>query len=124
MIAGELLQSSHCSRRNRAVDGVVGSRALVIREVVANVPGLPKSFDGLRIAQVSDTHMGPQSHGFMDSVTRAWHTLQPEVVTVTGDLSTIVQKTSTFSRTGCDDHQSEREWAQARVYLVPGNHDV
>ena len=67
--------------------GWFGSRALVIREVVAHVPGLPKSFDGLRIAQVSDTHMGPQtSTCFMHNVTRVLHTLQPDVVTVTGDL--------------------------------------
>ena len=36
------------------VAGYIGSRRLVVREVEARVRGLPASFDGLRIAQISD----------------------------------------------------------------------
>ena len=106
--------------------GWFGSRALVIREVVAHVPGLPKSFDGLRIAQLSDTHMGPQtSTCFMHNVTRVLHTLQPDVVTVTGDLvddraedvDVFANWLSTITNPNANGHKPD-------VYLIPGNHDV
>src|SRR5438309_8315034 len=38
--------------------GYFGSRRLVVREVEAHVPGLPSAFDGARIAQISDLHVG------------------------------------------------------------------
>lgn len=103
------------------VAGWMGSRALVVREVEARVPALPDAFDGLRIAQVSDLHLGPQtSRRFLDKVTRTVRTLGADLVTVTGDL--IDDR--------AEDTRLFAEWLDTLgtpahgVYLIPGNHDV
>ena len=103
------------------IAGWMGSRALVVRDVEARVRGLPDAFDGLRIAQVSDLHLGPQtSRRFLDKVTRTIRTLDADVVTVTGDL--IDDR--------AEDTQLFAGWLDTLgtpahgVYLIPGNHDV
>jgi len=100
--------------------GYLGSRALRVRETVAHVPDLPREFDGLRIVQISDVHIGPHTpSGFLHRVVRAVEELRPDVVAVTGDLV---------------DDRPEDVAAYARalgglraprgVFLIPGNHDV
>lgn len=101
--------------------GWMGSRSLVVRDIEARVPNLPPAFDGLRIAQVSDLHLGPQtSRRFLDRVTRAVRTLDADLVTVTGDLiDDRAEDTGLFAQwldtLGTPAHG---------VYLIPGNHDV
>ena len=42
------------------VAGIAGAlRAPLVHEVELRLPGLPPSFDGYRIAQISDAHVGP-----------------------------------------------------------------
>ena len=100
--------------------GYLGSRRLVVREVEASVPGLPGEFDGLRIAQISDLHVGPHtSRRFLRQVVRSVRGIAPDLVAVTGDL--------------IDDRAEDvAHFASALaglaaplgVYLIPGNHDV
>jgi uncharacterized protein len=102
------------------VAGYVGSRWLVVRQVDAFVRDLPAGFDGLRIAQLSDLHVGPHtSRRFLDRVVRATHALEPDLVAVTGDL--------------VDDRAEDvRVYASMLgaleaplgVFMIPGNHDV
>jgi predicted MPP superfamily phosphohydrolase len=101
--------------------GWLGSRSLVVREVEVRVPGLPAPFDGFRIVQASDLHLGPQtSRHFMSAVTKAIRTLSPDLVAVTGDL--IDDR--------AEDTRLFAEWLATLgvpphgVYLIPGNHDV
>ena len=100
--------------------GYVGSRRLVVRHVDVDVPGLPSSFHGLRIAQLSDLHVGPHTpRRFLERVVRATQELQPDLIAVTGDLI---------------DDRAEDVGVYARmlgalraplgVYMIPGNHDV
>lgn len=100
--------------------GYLGSRRLVVRRVDVGVPGLPPSFEGLRIAQLSDLHIGPHTpRGFLERVVRSTAGLNPDIVAVTGDLI---------------DDRAEDVAAYARalsslnaphgVYMIPGNHDV
>jgi len=100
--------------------GYVGSRRLVTRQVEFGVPNLPESFDGLRIVQLSDLHVGPHTpRGFLGRVMRATQTLKPDLIAVTGDLV---------------DDRPEDVGAYAKifgaldaplgVYIIPGNHDV
>jgi hypothetical protein len=103
------------------IAGWIGSRSLVVREVVAFVPELPGAFDGFRIAQVSDLHLGPQtSRRFLEGVTQAVRALAPDLVTVTGDL--IDDR--------AEDAKLFAEWLDTLgtpphgTYLIPGNHDV
>ncbi|HET9799240.1 MAG TPA: metallophosphoesterase, partial [Gemmatimonadaceae bacterium] len=100
--------------------GYLGTRRLVVRRVDADVPGLPAEFEGLRIVQLSDLHIGPHSNRrFLGRVVDAVRSLDPEIIAVTGDLI---------------DDRAEDVAAYARalgslaaplgVYMIPGNHDV
>jgi len=100
--------------------GYVGSHWLVVRHVDAFVPDLPASFDGLRIGQLSDLHIGPHtSRRFIGRVVRATHALSPDLIAITGDL--------------VDDRAEDVAVyanllgslsAPSGVFMIPGNHDV
>lgn len=102
------------------VAGYVGSKLLVVRHVDAFVPGLSTRFDGLKIAQLSDLHVGPHiSRRFIDRVVRATHALAPDLIAITGDL--------------VDDRAEDvaiyaellgELSAPDGVFMIPGNHDV
>ena len=55
--------------------------------VEAAIAGLPKAFDGFRIVQISDVHLGPtQGRAWMKEVVRRSNELKPDLVAITGDL--------------------------------------
>jgi len=100
--------------------GYVGSKRLVVRHVDVDVPNLPPSFEGLRIAQLSDLHIGPHtSRRFIERVVAATRALSPDLVAVTGDLiDDRSEDVAVYARTiGALD-------APHGVYIIPGNHDV
>jgi predicted MPP superfamily phosphohydrolase len=100
--------------------GYLGSRRLVVREVEACVPGLPLAFDGVRIAQISDLHVGPHtSRHFLSRVADAVKRAAPDMIAVTGDV--------------VDDRAEDVPWYAAAfagleaplgVYIIPGNHVI
>lgn len=100
--------------------GYVGSARLVRRSVDVTVPGLPAAWDGVRIAQISDLHVGPHtSRRFLGRVADTVSDLTPDLIAITGDL--------------VDDRAEDvahfaaavgRLRAPLGVYLIPGNHDV
>jgi hypothetical protein len=100
--------------------GYIGSRRLVVRAVEARVPALPEAFDGVRIAQISDLHVGPQtSRRFLERVAEAVRRASPDIIAVTGDV--------------VDDRAEDVPWYAAAfaeleaplgVYVIPGNHDI
>jgi predicted MPP superfamily phosphohydrolase len=100
--------------------GYFGSQSLVVREVDVSIPSLPAEFDGLRIVQLSDTHIGPHIPArFLERVVRTVRTLEPDLIAVTGDL--------------IDDRAEDvAVYAKALgslsapdgVFMIPGNHDV
>ncbi|HKN64868.1 MAG TPA: metallophosphoesterase [Gemmatimonadaceae bacterium] len=102
------------------IAGYFGSRRLVLREVDASVPELPAAFDGIRIAQISDLHVGPQtSRRFLARVAAAVGRATPDIIAVTGDV--------------VDDRAEDVPWYAAAfatleaplgVYIIPGNHDI
>jgi hypothetical protein len=103
-----------------AIAGWIGSRWLHVRQLRATFPDLPPALEGLRIVQLSDLHIGPQtSRRFLDRVRRASVAAGGDLIVVTGDL--------------VDDHAPDgAHYASALgdlaaplgVYVVPGNHDV
>lgn len=102
------------------VAGYVGSHRLVVRHVDAYVPGLATSFDGFRIVQLSDLHVGPHSsRRFLDRVARTTRDLAPHIVAVTGDLvDDCAEDVAVYARVfGALD-------APHGVFVIPGNHDV
>jgi len=59
----------------------------VIDELAVRIPRLHRAFDGLRIVQVSDLHVGDVlGRPFLDHVVERSMRLRPDLVAVTGDL--------------------------------------
>jgi len=100
--------------------GYLGSRRLVVRHVDADVPNLDPRFDGLRIAQLSDLHIGPHTpKRFLERVVNATHSVSPDLVAVTGDLiDDRAEDVAVYVRMLGTLH------APLGVYMIPGNHDV
>lgn len=102
------------------VVGYLGALRLVVRHVDAEVPGLPREFDGLMIAQLSDLHIGPHtSRRFLRRVVESAHALAPDLIAVTGDLiddrpEDVASYIATLGSLS----------APLGVYMIPGNHDV
>ena len=102
------------------IAGWVGSRWLHVRQLRATFPDLPPALEGLRIVQLSDLHIGPQtSRRFLNRVRSAVAVAGGDLIAVTGDL--------------VDDHAPDSAHYAAAlgdlaaplgVYVVPGNHDV
>ena len=104
--------------------GWIGSRRLVVREVEARVPGLPAAFDGLRVVQLSDLHVGPQtSRRFLARAARAAATLRPDLIVLTGDLVDDRAEDVTGFAAWVGELQGIAA-PQLGTVLIPGNHDV
>ena len=100
--------------------GYLGSRQLVVRRVDAAVTGLPSEFEGLRIVQLSDLHIGPHSNRrFLDRGVRTTRELAPDLIAVTGDLiDDRAEDVAIYA-----DALGTLE-APLGVFMIPGNHDV
>jgi predicted MPP superfamily phosphohydrolase len=87
-----------------------------LRELEVPLPGLPRELDGLRIAHLSDFHLGPPSRGER-AVERAvaWvEARRPDLTFVTGDLLTQARGESKLRRLMA---------RLPRCYAILGNHD-
>lgn len=100
--------------------GYVGSARLVRRSVDVTVPGLPDVWNGVRIAQISDLHVGPQtSRRFLARVADMVSGLAPDLVAITGDL--VDDRAEDVAHFAAAVSTLR---APLGVYLIPGNHDV
>jgi predicted MPP superfamily phosphohydrolase len=100
--------------------GYLGASALVVRDVVAELPDLPPEFDGFRIAQLTDLHIGPHlPRRRLEGIAREIRDAAPDMVAVTGDI--------------VDDRSEDLDVyasvfggmsAPSGVYLIAGNHDI
>jgi len=103
-----------------ALWGYVGTRRLVVRQVTLRPQKMPPALDGLRIAQLSDLHVGPQtSRAQLAKIAKATQDAQPHIIAYTGDQ--------------VDDHPRDIDvfasafghlTAPLGVYAIAGNHDV
>jgi hypothetical protein len=100
--------------------GYAGSKRLVVRHVDVEVPDLPAAFDGLRIAQLSDLHIGPHTpRRFLRRVLDATQALEADLVAVTGDLiDDRAEDVAIYAK------MLGSLAAPLGVYMIPGNHDV
>src|SRR3954464_8723530 len=100
--------------------GYLGARRLVVRRVDVDVPGLASEFDGLRIAQLSDLHIGPHTNRrFLERVVKATQSVAPDLIAVTGDLiDDRAEDVAAYARA--------LGWLNAPLglYMIAGNHDV
>src|SRR5687768_1035228 len=100
--------------------GWIGSRSLHVRQLRATFPDLPTALEGLRIVQLSDLHIGPQtSRRFLDRVRSAAVAAGGDLIVVTGDLVDDHARDTAHYASSLGDLT-----APLGVYVVPGNHDV
>ena len=106
------------------VAGWLGSRRLRVREVEAHVPNLPPALDGLRVVQLSDLHVGPQtSRRFLARAAHAAAALRPDLVVLTGDLvDDRAEDAPVFARWVGELQAAARP--PLGMVAIPGNHDV
>ncbi|HEY1014974.1 MAG TPA: metallophosphoesterase [Herpetosiphonaceae bacterium] len=100
--------------------GWIGSRRLTVRRLEARLANLPAELDGLRIAQISDLHVGPHtSRRHLARISATVAASQPDLIAITGDQ--------------VDDYADDvRHFAAAfgdlaaplGVFAIAGNHDV
>jgi len=97
--------------------GVFEAGWLRTRVLEVEIPGLPAELDRLRIAHLSDFHLGARSRGRISSERAVeWVAARaPDLVCVTGDLVT---------RPRGEPLLRELLARLARPYVVLGNHDV
>lgn len=90
-----------------------------VKEVAVPVRGLPPGLRGLKIAQISDLHVGPTiRRGAVSRVVERTLALEPDLIAVTGDLAD-----GTPERLAHALEPLARLKAPLGVYYVPGNHE-
>ena len=100
--------------------GYIGSRRLVVRRFTATIPSLPEAFDGTRIVQLSDLHVGPHTpRGKLARIAAATRDAAPDVVALTGDLVDDYARDVEPFEAGLG-----RFTAPLGVFAIAGNHDV
>ncbi len=93
-----------------------GSPALTEYEIAA--PGLPESFDGFTIAQVSDLHNAVFGEG-NEKLLRLLREAEPDIIAVTGDL---IDSRHSDTDAALDFIRAAAETAP--VFYVTGNHEA
>jgi hypothetical protein len=100
--------------------GVAEARSLpAVQEVDVPFEELPRELEGLRIAQISDLHLGPiLGRAWLEGVVAAVNALEPDLVAVTGDLADghvpdLVDVVAPIAKLR----------ARHGVYFVTGNHE-
>lgn len=91
-----------------------------IREMTVTLTDLPVALNGLRIAHVTDTHVGKFTRGrVLDEIVRATNALDADLVLFTGDLidNTIRDLPQALE-------MIQRLRAKSGVYVIEGNHDL
>lgn len=97
---------------------MTGTDHLRVRRVTVQVPDLPESFDGYRIVQFSDIHLGSMRSELLERAVEQMNGLRPDMIAFTGDIQNmrpdeLTRYTSTLRRLHAEDG----------VYSVLGNHD-
>ena len=99
---------------------VVGAlREVAIKRVSVPIGNLPEALGGLRIAQLTDIHVGPTiGDGFIEELVRKTNALEPDLIAITGDLVD-------GSVEALADHVAPLGRLRARhgVFFVTGNHE-
>ena len=99
--------------------GLVGHSRITVKEITFSSPNIPDSFDGYRIVQVSDLHLGNWKDTTPISKMVAIANKQnADIITITGDL---VHHEAT-ELNGYEEILSELS-APDGVYSILGNHD-
>jgi uncharacterized protein len=106
--------------------GEIARHWIEVSRIDIRLRSLPVSFDGLRIAQLSDIHMDEYTEPFfLRHAIAEINRLQPDLVLLTGDFvsnSPLGNKFAYGAAWQCANIL--RELTCRELYAVPGNHDV
>lgn len=99
--------------------GTVNRYNIEVKEVSVYIKNLPRAFDGFRIVQISDFHVGSYgSTDFAEKVVKQINELHPDLIVFTGDI--VNRRTAELEP--FTDVLSELK-APYGVYSILGNHD-
>lgn len=97
---------------------MVGTDRLNVRQVTIEFDDLPKAFDGYRIAQFTDVHLGSMKDELMLRAVTAIDDMRPDLIVFTGDIQNMrPEELPRFAQT------LKRLKAKDGVMSVLGNHD-
>lgn len=97
---------------------MVGTDRLNVRQVTIEFDDLPKAFDGYRIAQFTDVHLGSMKDELMLRAVTAIDDMRPDLIVFTGDIQNMSpDELPRFAQT------LKRLKAKDGVMSVLGNHD-
>lgn len=97
---------------------MVGTDRLNVRQVTIEFDDLPKAFDGYRIAQFTDVHLGSMKDELMLRAVTAIDDMRPDLIVFTGDIQNMgPDELPRFAQT------LNRLKAKDGVMSVLGNHD-
>lgn len=97
---------------------MVGTDRLNVRQVTIEFDDLPTAFDGYRIAQFTDVHLGSMKDELMLRAVTAIDDMRPDLIVFTGDLQNMgPDELPRFAQT------LKRLKAKDGVMSVLGNHD-
>ena len=103
-----------------ALYGLSRMSCLRVRELTVVLDSLPPALDGLRIAHVTDTHVGKFTRGEMlDSIVATTNRLRADLVLFTGDLID-----SSLRDLPVAAAMLRRMEAGGGLFMVEGNHDL
>ena len=91
----------------------------VVKKIKVSLNGLPKVFDGYRIVQISDLHIGQlMTKATLQEVVNQVNTLNPDIIAITGDLVDGSLESLSKEITPIKDLI-----AKDGVFFVTGNHE-
>jgi uncharacterized protein len=91
-----------------------------IREITVSLKGLPQALDGMRIAHLTDTHVGKFTRGrVLDDLVTATNRLEADLVLFTGDLIDNSLRDLPAAVKMLQAIQS-----RAGLFVIEGNHDL
>lgn len=97
---------------------MVDTDRLNVRQVTVEFDDLPKAFDGYRIAQFTDVHLGSMKDELMLRAVTAIDDMRPDLIVFTGDIQNMrPEELPRFAQT------LKRLKAKDGVMSVLGNHD-
>lgn len=97
---------------------MVGTDRLNVRQVTIESDDLPKAFDGYRIAQFTDAHLGSMKDELLLRAVTAINDMRPDLIVFTGDIQNMrPEELPRFAQT------LKRLKAKDGVMSVLGNHD-
>lgn len=99
---------------------IEGWKRLELKHITLTSPDLPPYFDGYRLVQITDFHLGsfPPGNDFVQKVVDATNNEEPDMILFTGDLvNNQANEVEPYLKTLGQLH------AQDGIYSIWGNHD-